>query len=729
MGINSLRDWVSVKFIGITVSLSVLLFFSFTPSVSALAINDHQINTHNTNLVTDLDISGNVFSWFVGGILSSVFEPIINGINSFFNEIDLFINAQLEVNGCAYFNAPNGGQDTIANCPTPTKADNPQATGFYSAWASIRDIAFGVLVITALIMVISQALSFEIFDAYTIKKVLPRMLVAVIGISLSWQFIQFMAWATNALGNGITSLIATPFKAILASGLSALSSNILTAGLASVGAVAFLVMLILMFVPMFLSLIVMILRQILIVFLAIFAPLAMVCFILPATQNVWKVWWKNFSKALLMFPLIAAALEIGKVFAGTSMAVPNPGLTNILFAMVAYFGPYFFIPMMFKWSGGVLAVAGNMANKAQGSIMKFTRSQTIKQVAKQDKKIMDHSSKYGENAAGNLYRRVRTGSLNPTEQGRKNFEAKDRRLTALSAAQKLKDSGGASTGDDLANELAMEDGMTGRDFISRYSKRLAVEATRDKSTGIANENATASAQDVLAARTALASIQTDYNAPLGSKSMQLAAETARQASVNAFGNNDAGLKQLAEEAAHLIRNGVTTKDATIKSIKSNSARPDQSAPSFGDWSDVLDELVRGNGKATDAMVKKLRVSARKSVGPTELLKGHTNAIKALAPEETSAAQEAFKLGPEGTHEYYQILANLDNIYSGLSAVSQKMADEFLVGVLNNSIDPTGEKSDMTIMQVMDEARAQGKLLAFKPSFSMPTAPDDKQKEK
>jgi len=750
MGISSIKGWVSVRSIGLAISLSVLSFSFITPSVAALSPNIHKTTTSNSHLTLNVNEFGfnfdplswpsSIIDWGTSTLVTNIFKPIIEGVNSFFNEIDKFINAQLEINGCTYFNAP-GGQDTIANCPTPTAqtktsaGSNPEATGFFNAWSSIRDIAYGLLVVFALIMVIAQALSFEIFDAYTVKKVLPRMLVAAIGIALSWQFIQFMAWATNALGNGITSLLSSPFNGIIISGTHTMADAlaamtglaILNPALGLIGPIAFLVILILMFIPLFLSVIVMVLRQILVVFLAIFAPLAMVCFILPATQSVWKMWWKNFSKALLMFPMIAGALEIGKIFAATSVSVPNPGLSNFLIALIAYFGPYFLIPKMFKWSGGVLAVAGNMASKAQSSIMKFAAKQAKQQAVKQDKKIMSHNSKYGNGAGGDLYRRFRTGSLNPTKQGKANWEAKNRAMIRQSAAEKLKHSGGASTGDDYANMLAVEDGMTGADFISRYSKHLAVEKTRDKTTGVADENATASMQDVADARTALASIQTDYGGPVGSKATQLAALMARHSSVNAYGKDDAGLMLEAEETADLIHRGVITKDEAIKSIKSNKARPDQSAISFGDWSTVLDNIALNKGKSTPQDLKILRNSARNAVGPAELLGGHANAVIALAPAEAERAQEAFNVpfssDPEeqkkNNDNYYKVLADLDNIYSQLGAVSPKMADEFLKGVLSKPIDPTGAATTDTILQALDDAKAHNQLAPFKPTFPGP----------
>ena len=82
---------------------------------------------------------------------------------------------------------------------------------YYKAWNSFRVLGIAIIVIAGLIMVISTALGFEFFDAYTIKKVLPRILVAIIGISLSWWLLEWLAELTNDLGVGVRSLIYFPF--------------------------------------------------------------------------------------------------------------------------------------------------------------------------------------------------------------------------------------------------------------------------------------------------------------------------------------------------------------------------------------------------------------------------------------------------------------------------------------------------------------------------------------
>ena len=68
------------------------------------------------------------------------------------------------------------------------------------------------MVLSAMFVLISQALGMEILDAYTIRKILPRILVAAIGLTLSWTLMRFFVQFTDDLGFGIRNLIEFPFR-------------------------------------------------------------------------------------------------------------------------------------------------------------------------------------------------------------------------------------------------------------------------------------------------------------------------------------------------------------------------------------------------------------------------------------------------------------------------------------------------------------------------------------
>jgi hypothetical protein len=246
----------------------------------------------------------------------------------------------------------------------------PSGQAYYTAWNSFRIFGVGIIVIAGLAMVISEALGLEIFDAYTVKKVMPRLVVAVIGISLSWWLLKFLAEATNDVGVGIRSLIYFPFRDMAAQynghqgfgttlielmvgaggllflQLGGVISLLLTAGLAAL--IAFLVLIV---------------RQIIIVFLILMAPLAIACYVMPGTERVYKLWWDSLAKGLMMFPIISAFIAAGQAF--SVVAANNPssdfGLGKVI-AVIAYFLPYFALPFTFRLAGGAIATIGGLTN-------------------------------------------------------------------------------------------------------------------------------------------------------------------------------------------------------------------------------------------------------------------------------------------------------------------------------------------------------------------------------
>lgn len=50
---------------------------------------------------------------------------------------------------------------------------------FKKSWNVFRNLGLGLVVIAGLFMVISQALGLDILDAYTIRKLMPRLAIAM----------------------------------------------------------------------------------------------------------------------------------------------------------------------------------------------------------------------------------------------------------------------------------------------------------------------------------------------------------------------------------------------------------------------------------------------------------------------------------------------------------------------------------------------------------------------
>lgn len=213
------------------------------------------------------------------------------------------------------------------------KFDNSSVT---NAWAVMRNIALLLLIPMMLFMVIGTALEFGPFDAYTVKKSLPRMMAAVVFIVLSLALTQFAVKLSNTVGGGVANLIysAMPegqkigsLQDVFGGGSAGGSEGALFAGLSAgglviggfSGAITWGVLgslALVTIVALLIGAIILIVRQVLVIFLMILAPLAILVWIFPGNDKLWKIWKSTFIAMLLMYPIIMLLIVSGRFFAG-----------------------------------------------------------------------------------------------------------------------------------------------------------------------------------------------------------------------------------------------------------------------------------------------------------------------------------------------------------------------------------------------------------------------------
>lgn len=288
--------------------------------------------------------------------------PLIDGLSTVVSELDSLITSQLSVGSPGNSEDPN----QIFCSGNTSGGDQPECMAYHQAWSVFRNLALGILVIVGLLMILSEMAGMEVFDAYTVRKTLPRLVVAAIGITLSWQLMQFLVELTNAIGYGIRFLIYQPFvnnselnTAVLGGGGAAAANLLLIGGfflLGPIGMLSFVGTAAIGVIVAFLTLVV---REIIIIAAVLVSPVAIALYILPNTERFFRMWWDTFFKALMMFPLIAAMIASGRVFA----AIASQGNTvGQILGFAAYFAPYFLLPMTFKYAGAAIAGIGGFFN-------------------------------------------------------------------------------------------------------------------------------------------------------------------------------------------------------------------------------------------------------------------------------------------------------------------------------------------------------------------------------
>jgi hypothetical protein len=275
--------------------------------------------------------------------------PVINAATSAVGVLEDVINNLLKVDTKDIFN------DSDAN------------NAYHKAWNSFRAFALGLIVIAALVMVVSQAAGVEILDAYTVRKVLPRLLFASIFIALSWDILEFLTNLSNDAGTGIRTLIYAPFQALnknndLGGGSSFVLALIGTGGALAFGWIGLLSFALTGLLAALVAFAVLVFRKMLILLLLMMAPFAIACYVLPNTQKGWEIWKGGLLSALIVFPIISAFIAIGRVFSITAFNSPGIQTVNQIIAVIAYFAPYFLISMAFRLAGGFIATVGGVVN-------------------------------------------------------------------------------------------------------------------------------------------------------------------------------------------------------------------------------------------------------------------------------------------------------------------------------------------------------------------------------
>lgn len=571
-----------------------------------------------------------------GGVLNWIVCPLITAAQGAAQKLDGLINNELSVDVHQTFN-----QD------------------FYNAWSSFRIIATAILLIAGLIMVVSQAMGFELLDAYTIRKTLPRLLVAAIGISLSWPLMIFVVNFFNIFGSDVYGLIIGPFRHVDAHvniGVGITTSLLVPllagAALFIYGPAALLIIVSGLF-GLLIAFFILVVRHIAISAIVILAPLAIACYVLPNTQKVWNIWRENFLGLMMMFPIVMALIGAGHAFAAVSLH-QGGGLSQFI-GIIAYFIPYFLLPMAFKMATGIIGTVAGMVNDRSKGVfdrMKAARSNSAKQ---RHQMRMGGQTKFGSSRMGSLYRRggmigtPNSGALSMTKQGRANFAEAERTHLAHTTAEMLKNDNNRAAGDDTAMYAAYH-AKNGNDFVKQYMAR-AQELGQ-----------TATEAD---ARAALALTQSSFGSTMGSEAMKSAAFQARAASVTGYTGDDAGITELYKDAADAVNHGLMTTTDAAAAIKANKARVDQSGIGFGDSLKQI-EATRQSGTVTDQQIKKLRQSALDGSMPGALISQRKEAVQAMVPHLRGNLQDSMNniAAAKQAHD--------DGIANGVSAQEQQL---------------------------------------------------------
>lgn len=295
-----------------------------------------------------------------------------------------------------------GWMDTIYDIIAEFLAVRPLSTNtnnaMYYAWNQVRNLANLAFVGAFLIIIYSQVTGAG-FTNYTLKKLLPRLIIAAVLVNISYWICAIALDVFNILGYGINDLFAGVRENLVATGTgdewqpikaAEVAAVILSGGAIGAASLAYagttaaaafagagVAGLIAFFLPLVLgitfivlmTLLILAARQAIIIILIVLAPLAFVAYLLPNTEKWFERWRSALFTLLLVFP--AFSVVFGGAQLASAIILQNIGNANagimVLLALAVQVAPLAISPLLLKLGGGVLnRFSGVVNNPTKG---------------------------------------------------------------------------------------------------------------------------------------------------------------------------------------------------------------------------------------------------------------------------------------------------------------------------------------------------------------------------
>lgn len=641
-----------------------------------------------------------------GGVLNWIVCSVIDAAESAAKQVDHLITNTLNIDFKGIFD------NTDQKGPSQ---------GYYAAWNSFRIIATALIIIAGLVMVASQAIGLEILDAYTIRKTLPRLLIAIIGISLSWPLMRFVVSFFDTLGFDIRQLIYSPFSR-LGGHINVqvgIASFLTVGGLALTMGFASLTLILSALLAILVGFVILVVRQLAIIVLVILAPVAIACYILPNTQKVWKLWSDNFFGLMLMFPIISAFIAAGHVFAAVSIA-PGTGNSSSdvaqIIGLVAYFAPYFLLPLAFRLAtGAVGALAGMVNDRGRGA---FDRLKNIRgnATAKNLHDMKTGNRFKGDSFASKAFNASSRNVANLPNAGVVPWKMRSRmqsaRATASSSemAEYMEKNAAFNSikGNDDYLQATMKS-MGGGDSESEWRKYLS-----DPARGYSGR---ALEQGIAQIRAAKRGVSSD--------TFNKAAVMANAATGTGWKEGGAGAMMASiNEAAGDDRHTAATMLAQMRGMAGQSGRMDLAGSGFGTQVGAMEDMYKANpatGRKITADEANERVieSALFTKGPGEYARARGQAVANMAPQmlkhlqkshqklETARASGNAQEIMKSERALAQDYAALDNLHDNLNHMAPENARIIADTVLSQRISSDGPTVMDQIKSLQTSSGAMG----------------------
>lgn len=674
-------------------------------------------------------IAKDPLKWFSCAV-SEMLAKSINFINLVVSRLMIFDPTKEEEAAKTAYNADCSSSTTgDEECANAAGINADGLTNLRRVWTNILRLSNILILLGFLIMILSTALDLNIFSAYTIKKLLPRILLAAIAANLSWVICSATITGVNYVGIGIQAVMIQPFQKDVVTGLdaavkentteSAVSSEFQGAVLLGIGGVAFamlagagwilLPVLAGMFVAIVIGLVVILLRRILLIVMLIISPLAFAAWALPGGDKWLQKWWKSFVQTLMIFPYAMILFGSGVILAsvlsaGGGMNLIKDGNSNIektingFLMLIVLVLPYALLPTAFKAISGVLGTLTGMINDKSKGIIDRSKNLRNKKISENMDNLKagnrfkggrTHADGTPSNLRGRLNRGLQTGSL----LGKTGFRPGEMRGNIRSAR---------NTADIRAAKEFAEKNETFRGFAADDDKLWAMQiggGDIEQIKAVLKKRAPGRFNDPNTLNSAAAEVSRAYRES-GGRAGLLAATMAQAGTGTGFNYSDNGnyeddMYNSIIRAAGGDRNMAGMLLGEMRPALKNSGRMEFSG-GYANQAVILGKRMDaeanggfiydddGNAIKYDE-AQAMRDTARDAYNSNAgaFIAGKKQTVKMFAPMVTEDIRASATAGPES---FIREIANAAGKGDAAAAVAPQNAEEWYRGVTRQEID-------------------------------------------
>ncbi|MCA9340934.1 oligosaccharide repeat unit polymerase [Candidatus Saccharibacteria bacterium] len=298
----------------------------------------------------------------------------------------------------------------------------------YDMWNIVRNIANAMFVIGFLVLIYAQ-ITGAVMSNYTIKKIMPRIVIAAVLVNISFWICALAVDLSNVIGAAVYDLFTSFYSnlansnpnaeqtinwksitlAILGGGTLVVGGAIGTIALIGGGIGAASLMLLAAAIPaifaVFVAIVILAARQALIMLLIVISPIAFVMYLLPNTEDWFNRWKKFFITLLVFYPAFAVVFSASQV-AGLMIMQTAPNIPVALLGLLVQVVPLFITPILIKLSSGMLGTIAGMANDRSKGV--FDRTQNWAKAGAAEKRSKAMAKRMNPNVTSGRFRNARS---------------------------------------------------------------------------------------------------------------------------------------------------------------------------------------------------------------------------------------------------------------------------------------------------------------------------------